>query len=105
MSRLVQGDQLNMAVCFSHLVSGTSDLPNVHVYSSVHWTSHFLQGTRKTWPCISGRPVYKYFSDFLDQSLCPKSGGTFACKPHLSFMFQRNNKTYFLFYNKISEII
>ena len=25
----------------------------------LHWTSHFLQGTRNTRPCISGHPVWK----------------------------------------------
>ena len=34
-----------------------SDLSSVHVYSSVHWTSHFFQGTRKTLPCLTGNPV------------------------------------------------
>ena len=29
------------------------------VYSRVHLTIHFLQGTRKTWPCLSGHPVCK----------------------------------------------
>ena len=43
----VQGDQLNMVVCFWHLVK--SDLWSVQLlYSSVHWTSNFLQGTTKT---------------------------------------------------------
>ena len=34
----IQGDQLYMAVCFWYLVG---------VYSILHWTSHFLQGSRK----------------------------------------------------------
>ena len=46
----VQCDQLNMAVFFLDL--GKNDLSSVHVYSSVHWTSHFIQGTRKIRPCI-----------------------------------------------------
>ena len=25
--------------------------------TSVHWASHFLQGTRKTRPCLTGEPV------------------------------------------------
>ena len=29
------------------------------VYATVHWTSHFLQGTRYTRPCIIGHPVSK----------------------------------------------
>ena len=32
-----------MAVCSWNLVK--SDLSSVHVYSSIHWTSHVLQGT------------------------------------------------------------
>ena len=52
---LVQGDQLNMAMIFCYL--GNSDLARVHVYSSVHWTSQFLLGTRKTRPCLIGHPV------------------------------------------------
>ena len=43
-SLTVQLDQLNIAV--------------LSLYSSVHWTSHFLQGTSNTRPCISGEPVY-----------------------------------------------
>ena len=34
-----------------------SDLSNVHIYSSIHWTSHFLQGTRKRQPYLNGDPV------------------------------------------------
>ena len=40
-----------MAVFFWYL--GKSDLSSVHVYSSVDCTSHFLQGTRKTRPCLT----------------------------------------------------
>ena len=36
-------------------VSGTLSI--VRVYSSLHWTSDFLQGTRKTRPCLSGQVV------------------------------------------------
>ena len=42
----VQGDRLNIVVCCWYLVK--SDLSCVHVCRSVHWTSRFLQGTRKT---------------------------------------------------------
>ena len=42
----VQGVQLNMVVFFWYL--GNCDLFSVHVYSSVHWTSQFVQGTRKS---------------------------------------------------------
>ena len=38
-----------------------SDLSSVHVYYSIHWTSYFLEGTKKTRPCITGHPVdYEY---------------------------------------------
>ena len=33
-----------------------SDLSIVH-YLRVHWTSHFIQGTRNTRPCLTGHPV------------------------------------------------
>ena len=46
-----------MAVLFWYLLK--SDQSSVHMYSSVHWTCHFLQGTRNTGPCLSGRPVYR----------------------------------------------
>ena len=39
----VQGDQLYMAMCFWYSVK--SDLSDVRVYCSVHWTSHILKGT------------------------------------------------------------
>ena len=45
MYSLYQGDQLNMAVCLWYLVK--SNLSKLHVHCSVHWTNHFLQGTRK----------------------------------------------------------
>ena len=34
-----------------------SDLSSVRLYSSVHWTSHFLQVTRKTRSCLTGHSV------------------------------------------------
>ena len=45
----IQGDQLNMT-CLS-------DLSSVPYCTRVHWTSHFLRGTRKTRPCLTGHPV------------------------------------------------
>ena len=48
----IQGDQLKMTVFLCYLVK--SDLSSVHVNSSVHWSSHFSQGTRKTHP-VFGR--------------------------------------------------
>ena len=56
-------DQLNMAVYFWYLVK--SDLSSVHVYSSAYWTSHFLQGTRKTCPCLTGHLVDPDFFDYV----------------------------------------
>ena len=41
----VQGDQLNMAVFFWYLVE--RDFFSKRYFICVHWTSHFLQGTRK----------------------------------------------------------
>ena len=55
-SEVLQGNQLYMAVCFWYLVK--SDLSSVCVYTcSLH--CQFLQGTRKTWPCLSGQVVSK----------------------------------------------
>ena len=51
----VQGDQFNIVLCFLYLVK--SGLSSVHVYSNVHWTINFLQGTRRTRSWISGRAV------------------------------------------------
>ena len=53
----LQGDQLNMAV-----FSGILEKVTCPVYSSAHWTSHFLQGTWKTWPCLTGHPVHPWCS-------------------------------------------
>ena len=49
----IQGDQMEliMAVCFGAFLK--SGISSVRVNSSDHWTSHFLQGTRKT--CLSSR--------------------------------------------------
>ena len=50
---LPQPDQINIAV-----FSGTLELKvYANVQSSVHCTSHVLQGTRKTRPCITGHPA------------------------------------------------
>ena len=45
-SLTILGDQMNIAVLFWYLAK--SVLSSVHVYGDVHWTGHFLQGTRKT---------------------------------------------------------
>ena len=52
----IQGDQLNMTVFFWYLVIG--DLSGVRFCTRIHWTSHFLQGTRKTGPSLTSHPVY-----------------------------------------------
>ena len=51
----VQPDQINMAVVFWYLVK--SDLSSVRYSTRIHWTSHVLQRTRNTRPCITGHPV------------------------------------------------
>ena len=50
---ILQPDQINIAVYFWYLV--ISVLYTVRYCTRVHWTSHFLQGTRNTRPCITGR--------------------------------------------------
>ena len=55
-SRPVQGDQLNMVVFFWYPVK--SDLSSVHIHSSIRFTSHCLQGTRKPRPCLPGHPIH-----------------------------------------------
>ena len=45
---IIQGDQLIIVVFFWDL--GKSDLSR----NGVHWTSHFIQGTRKTRTCLIG---------------------------------------------------
>ena len=54
---MVQGDQLFMVVFLWHLVKG--DLSRVRFCKRVHWSSHFLQGTRNTRLCLTGHPVYR----------------------------------------------
>ena len=49
----VQGDQLYMAVCFWYFVK--RDLSVVRSVQKI--TLDFLQGTRKTQPCLSGQVV------------------------------------------------
>ena len=46
-----------MAMFFWYLVK-SDDSVRAPWYSGVHWTSHYLQGTRNTRPCITGTPVY-----------------------------------------------
>ena len=54
-------NQLNMAVFFWYLVkidlSSTVYATTYYIHTSVHWTSHFLQGTKNTRPCLSSRVV------------------------------------------------
>ena len=30
------------------------------MYNGVNWTSNFIQGIRKTRPCLTGHPVHKF---------------------------------------------
>ena len=41
------------------------------MYSSVHWTSHVLQGTRNTGPCITGDLVGCVWSPAVPQAQQP----------------------------------
>ena len=34
-----------------------------HMYSGIHWTSHFIQGNRKTRQCLTGHPVLHAFHE------------------------------------------
>ena len=49
----VQRDQINVAVLFWYLVKIDATL------KQLNWTSHVLQGTGHTRPCITGHPVYR----------------------------------------------
>ena len=60
----LQPDQTYMAVLFWDL--GKSDLSSVSYSTCVHWTSHFLQGTRKRRPCIIGHLVHTPLHEKLD---------------------------------------
>ena len=51
----IQGDQLDIVVCFWYLVKSDQYTHRTHV----HWTSRFLQGSRNTQLCVSGHPVGK----------------------------------------------
>ena len=63
----IQGAQLYMTVCFLFLVPCKKWI----VHCPVYWTSHFLQGTRKTRPCITGHPVsYTYRDDIFNIMQC-----------------------------------
>ena len=55
-AQTIQGDQLNIAVLFWYL--GKSDSSSVRYYT-VSYTGQitFLQGTKKTRPCLTGHPV------------------------------------------------
>ena len=56
---------------FRHLVK--SDLASVCYLTPKHRTSHFLQGTRNIWPCVTGHPVGKLIQDALGISyICRK---------------------------------
>ena len=54
----VQSDQINIAVFFSGTLqkvtwSGYGTLQS----TPVHWTIHYIQGTIRTRPCLTGLPV------------------------------------------------
>ena len=51
----IHSDQINMAVFFWYFF--IRDLSRVRYCIPVHWTSHLLQGTKNTQPCITGHPV------------------------------------------------
>ena len=53
----VQGDQLNISVCLWQNKLEVTCPVYVKLYSSIRWTSTFLQGTRKTRSCLPGHPV------------------------------------------------
>ena len=71
---IIQGDQLNMALCFWYLVKTSP------VYWSVHWKSHFLQGTIKTRLCLSGQAEYRYKKiHFFSLHICNNFTKTLYC--------------------------
>ena len=55
--RAIQPDQKNMVVYIWYLVK--SDLSSVSYCTRVRWTGHFLQGTRKKRPCLTGHSVHR----------------------------------------------
>ena len=63
--RDLQGDQLYMAVpvCFWYQLVIKRELFSVRVYSSVHWTCNFVQGTSKTRPCLSVQVIFQLLRD------------------------------------------
>ena len=60
----IQPDQINMAVFFRYFVK-------VRYSLCVHWTSYFLQGTRKTRPCLTSHPL-REFNWIMDWNLSKK---------------------------------
>ena len=50
-----------MAVSFWYSVK--SDVSCVRYCICVHWTSHFLQGTINTKPCLNDHPVYSVLQE------------------------------------------
>ena len=57
-----------MAVYFWYLVK--IDLSSVDYCIRVHWASHFLQGTRNSWPCLTGHPVQYFDNEVLTSDTC-----------------------------------
>ena len=52
MCHVFRYNQINIAVFFCYLVKIDATVSSL-LYSSVHWTSHVLQGARNTRPCIT----------------------------------------------------
>ena len=50
-----------MVVCFRYLVE--RDLSSLRDCTRLHWTSHFLQGTKKPRPCLSVHPLPVHVED------------------------------------------
>ena len=67
----IQPDQINMALFFWYLLK--SDLSSASYCTRVNWTSHFLQDTRNTRPCITDLPVQCTAIRSFSPTLCLKA--------------------------------
>ena len=66
-------------LCILYLCINLIPVPNIANPSSTvplgkhrsreHWTSHFIQGTRKTRLCLTGHPVFMHQPNFCAQTL------------------------------------
>ena len=70
-------------VLFQYLVK--SDLSSARHCTIVHWTSHFLQGTRTTRPWLNGNPIPPKTNAFpLAATIEWKArGATISCEPRV----------------------